>query len=77
MGSIACMDPILPSKCRNVSWPSPPTPIIDVSLLYGFWLISHNSTNFCSIWIKFYKRVKNRNKNMKALNAIINKLCTK
>ena len=26
MGSIARMDPKLPSKCWDVSWPSPPTP---------------------------------------------------
>ena len=26
MGSIAPMDPKLPSKCRDVSLPSPPTP---------------------------------------------------
>ena len=26
MGTIASMDPKLPSKCRDVSWPSPPTP---------------------------------------------------
>ena len=26
MGSIASMDLQLPSKCRGVSWPSPPTP---------------------------------------------------
>ena len=26
MGSIERMDPKLPSKCRDVSWPSPPIP---------------------------------------------------
>ena len=26
MGSIGRMDPKLSSKCRDVSWPSPPTP---------------------------------------------------
>ena len=26
MGSIARMNPKLPPKCRDVSWPSPPTP---------------------------------------------------
>ena len=35
MGSIARMDPKLPSKFRDVSWPSPPTP--NSKLIFFLW----------------------------------------
>ena len=52
MGNIARMDEKLPSKCRDVSWPFPPTPssksffsemkIYNIALIA---IIGSNSTN--------------------------------
>ena len=47
MGNIVRMGPKLPSKCRDVSWPSPPTPnsnlffqnVCDISILVRIYNI--------------------------------------